>query len=401
MPTSSNQNIAFENLPDFHVLIVAAGSGARFGGNIPKQYIQIHRKTVLEHAITPFLNMPSCQSVNVVINPNDANQYHDAVKNLEISEYIEGSNERNLSVYNGLKNLSNLKNKDIILIHDAARPCVHPTDIAKLLTAMQNTPAATLATPVSSTLRKEDDEHNLQNQVNRENLWALQTPQAFIYGDIIRAHENNNLHNITDDTALVSALGIAVKRVEGSPSNIKITHPSDLDMAEQLLKPHIQTRTGMGFDVHAFDTDTRGPARLCGVDVPHDHKLKGHSDADVGLHTITDAILGAIGEGDIGRHFPPSDNTFKNMDSAIFLEKTMDMLRDKNATLTNIDLTIICEAPKIGPHAQIMAQRVAEICEIAPDQINIKATTTEKLGFTGRGEGIAAQAIATVEIPRS
>ena len=386
-----------EELPEFYALIAAAGSGARFGANTPKQYIKIAGKTLLRHALDAFLSHPKCRGVKVIINPQDAKSYHETVSDLKIEEHSEGSSERNLSIYNGLKDFSKLKNKDIILIHDAARPCITHHEINALLTALQETPAATLTLPVSATIARGSKE--IEGYTDRTNASALQTPQGFRYGDILTAHENAPKNEIiTDDTALVKAQGIKVTLVQGSPGNIKVTHPQDLDMAETLLKARQTTRTGQGFDVHAFDQNAAGPVRLCGIDIDHPHKLKGHSDADVGLHALTDAILGAIGEGDIGQHFPPSDDSFKNMDSAIFLQKAMEILREKGGELINADITLICEAPKIGPHANTMKNRIAEICAASPDQINIKATTTEQLGFTGRGEGIAAQSIATIKL---
>jgi len=235
--------------------------------------------------------------------------------------------------------------------------------------------------------------------VSRDGLWEMQTLHAFRYADILKAHESSNPDcEYTDDTSLATAIGIDVKIIQGSAENFKITTKDDFKMAEKLLASQSIIRTGLGYDVHAFDHDSKGPIRLCGIDVPHTYKLKGHSDADVGLHAITDAILGAIGEGDIGQHFPPSDNTYKDMDSAIFLEKTMKIAAKHNASINNIDLTLICEEPKIGPHAKAMRTRVASIIGIDENAINIKATTSEQLGFTGRKEGIAAQAIATVQI---
>ena len=227
-----------QGLPDFHVLIAAAGSGARMGQDIPKQYSQIHGKTVLRYSIEAFLNMPSCQSVRVIINPDDADLYHDAVSGLDLPEFIAGDKERNLSIYNGLKDFSNLKNEDIILIHDSARPCISQQDIEQFLSALKTHPAATLAAPVSSTLRVADNDNLAQEQVPRDGLWAIQTPQGFRYGDIMKAHENADPgQSYTDDTALASAIGIPVKLVKASTANIKITLPEDLQLAERLLKP--------------------------------------------------------------------------------------------------------------------------------------------------------------------
>lgn len=382
--------------PQIHVLIAAAGSGTRFDSedSLPKQYRNLNGQKVIERTINKFKNISNINSVNSIINV----KYKDIVCGFELDRIIEGSNSRKNSVYNGIRDLSNLENEDIILIHDAARPLIKEEDVQNLIDALNTHRAATLAVPVSDTLRKGEGE-TCKDIVSRDGLWAIQTPQAFRYGDILKAHENaNDDTEYTDDTSLVSAIGIDVQLVQGSKDNIKITTKDDLKMAEKLLQSQNMIRTGLGYDVHAFDEESEGPIRIGGIDIPHDYKLKGHSDADVALHTITDAILGAIGEGDIGQHFPPSDNTYKDMDSAIFLEKTLEIMEKHNATINNIDLTIICEAPKIGPHAPQMRARIADILNIPENAINIKATTSERLGFTGRKEGIAAQAISTVTI---
>jgi len=386
--------------PHIHVLIAAAGSGSRLSNseNLPKQYLNLNGKTILERSILKFKNTNKIKSISCIINLNYKDKYKAATHHLNIEPAIEGSSERNKSIYNGLKSLVNVKNEEILLIHDAARPLIAEKDILKLIKTLETERAATLATPINATLRKANND-DCGEHIPRDNLWAMQTPQAFRYGDILMAHETadkNTAH--TDDTSIATAAGIDVKIVEGSSENFKITTKDDFLMAEKLLNAQTQTRTGLGYDVHAFDTDDTGPIRIGGIDIEHPRTLKGHSDADVALHAIADAILGAIGEGDIGRHFPPSDNTFKDMDSAIFLEKTMDLLKKHNASINNIDLTIICEEPKISPHAAQMRTRIASILNLNETAINIKATTSEQLGFTGRKEGIAAQAIATVSI---
>lgn len=384
-------------IPAFHVLIAAAGRGARMGSPVPKQYRNLAGKPVLRHSIETLLRLPGCLSLTVIIDPHDAKLYHEAVSGLDLPTPIHGSDERNKSIYNGLKELPDIKNEDLILIHDAARPCLKGREIEKLLEALLNNRAACLAAPLSSTLRRAGDDGEAAEIIPRDSLWALQTPQGFRYGDILDAHRAADPQTPhTDDTRLVSALGIAVKLVEGSETNIKITRPEDFELAQKILNEQPLFLTGTGFDVHAFSKDRPGPVRLCGVDVPSPHALEGHSDADVGLHALTDAILGAIGEGDIGRHFPPSNDAFKNMDSAVFLEHALNLMRGGGGTLVNIDITLICETPKIGPHAEAMRARLAALTGLPPARVNVKATTTEKLGFTGRGEGIAAQAAASV-----
>ncbi len=358
----------------------------------PKQYLSLFGKSVLRRAIEAFLGCEGLQSLRVIIDLKDADSYHDAVHGLDLHPFITGGKSRKESVYNGLQASDNVKPEEIILIHDAARPFTSTDEILQVVQATAKHKAATLVTPIADTLIN----HKTATRPDRDDLYALQTPQGFEYGIIKAAHENaapDALH--TDDSALVGK----VEYIHGSRQNFKITTPEDWRMAETLIQAeYADTRTGMGFDVHAFDPDMTGPVRLCGIDVPHDYALKGHSDADVGLHTITDAILGAIGKGDIGQHFPPSNDTYKDMDSAIFLRKAVEILHTHGGILKNIDITLICERPKIGPHAPKMRQRIAQITGLALDRINVKATTTERLGFTGRGEGIAAQAVATIGV---
>ena len=382
------------NNPEFHLIIAAAGRGERLGSALPKQYVKLNGKPILRHTLENALRWNGLKSVHVIIDPEHSDLYHDAVKGLDLPEPFHGGKARKDSINNAVNNLYDLKNEEIILVHDAARPLTNLTDVTNLLGAIKTGKAASLAAPVTDTLRKGQD------IISRDGLWALQTPQAFYYGDLKNAHaQAANDQTYTDDTSLVSAIGIEVQMVEGSRSNIKITTADDLTLVQALLNANSETRTGMGFDVHAFEkTKTDRRLILCGIDVPHDFALAGHSDADVGLHAITDALLGTIGEGDIGTHFPPSNNAYKDMDSAIFLRHAIKLLEQRGGAILNLDLTLICEAPKIGPHAARMKARIAEITGIDISRVSIKATTTEKLGFTGRGEGIAAQAVATVRI---
>lgn len=382
-----------ETTPKIYVLIAAGGSGSRLGGETPKQYQKIHGKMLLTRTLQIFANSGLFDEIRVIIDPQHADWYHDAVKELEVGPHIAGGKERKNSVNNGLHAFSKANSKDIILIHDAARPFVTINEIERVVTAAKEHGAATLGTPVSDTII---DTHE-KTYKDRKALYTLQTPQAFRFDLLKNAHEqSDDNQNWTDDTSMVAALGHEIHIVEGSRMNFKITREEDMEMARKILSPDKDTLIGQGFDVHAFDTETSGPVRLCGIDVPHDHKLKGHSDADVGLHAITDAILGAIAEGDIGQHFPPSDDTFKNMDSAVFLEQAVKLTSEKGGHINNIDLTLICEQPKIGPHTADMRKRIAKITGLNLARVNVKATTTEKLGFTGRKEGIAAQASVTV-----
>jgi len=378
--------------PAFYALIAAAGSSARLGGDVPKQYRKIKGKTVLRHTIETFLSCPGLKDIRVVIDPFHKELYEHSVSGLNLPPPVPGGETRNVSVFKGLISFSQAKKEELILIHDAARPFVTVDEIMAVTQALKSSQAATLATPVSDTLRRDDGEY-----VDRNGLWAVQTPQGFHFGLIRKAHEMGKSRNATDDTALVAAMGEDIKFVEGSRRNFKITTPQDWELARQLSEGTLTIpRTGFGFDVHAFDKSKKGPVRLCGVDVPHERALEGHSDADVGLHALTDALLGAMAAGDIGQHFPPSDPKWKGADSMKFLSHAVDLVEERGAWIVNVDLTIICEAPKIGPYRAAMQKRVADICGLMPEQVGIKATTTEGLGFTGRGEGIAAQAVATV-----
>ena len=381
--------------PAFHVLIAAAGQGQRFGGNRPKQYAILNGRPLLRHTLDIFLNHQNLTSIHVIINPAHETLYHEATAGLDLPAPIYGSNKRKSSIYNALNKLSHLKSKEILLVHDAVRPLASPGDIQNVIQSAAETGASTLATRVTDTLRKNSGE-----LVSRDGLWALQTPQAFHYGLLKRAHESCEENTATDDTVLVAAIGHNVAMVEGSRANIKITVPEDLELAARLMQKNYDIRTGMGYDVHAFDKNDPGrQLMLCGIKIEHAHGLAGHSDADVALHAITDALLGAIAEGDIGQHFPPSNPKYKNMGSDVFLKHAKCLADKKNALIQNIDVTIICEEPKIGPYREKMQTRIAQILSIAPTQIGIKATTTEKLGFLGRGEGIAVQAVATLKIP--
>lgn len=387
--------------PPFAAIIVAAGAGARFGGETPKQYTEILGKTVLRHTIEAFLSCPGLSDIRIVIDPSHDELYKRAVKGLDLPAPVTGGKERKDSVRNALGSLAHLSENHAVLIHDAARPCVTQNDITAARTGLKTASALTLAIPVTDTIRK-GDRGVLDDTINRQGLWALQTPQAFQYGLISKAHDAaRDTADITDDTAVVSAHGHDVAIVTGSRTNIKITTPEDLIMATALLSaalPPPVTRTAMGYDVHALGPGN-GTIRLGGIDIPHEKSLIGHSDADVVLHAITDALLGTIAAGDIGTHFPPSDNSFKNMDSAVFLTKAAELVAERHGQIVHIDITILGERPKISPHRDAMRARIASILNLPANSVALKATTTEQLGFTGREEGLVAQAIATVSFP--
>lgn len=388
-----------------YVLIVAGGQGARFGAAQPKQYTDLCGKTVLRRSIESFLPFIPSDRIKVVIHPDHTDMYENSVQGLRLMPPANCGKERRDSVYNGLNALGKLDDQALVLIHDAARPLLHAEDLKACLHAIQEHRAICLAETSTGTQCYTSENGIIGRYIARDALWSLQTPQVFRFRDIMQAHSTANPDQIcTDDTMLVSALGIPVKLVEAKYPNFKITHRKDLTLAEKILSTElsIERRTGLGFDVHAFDdgdNNSTGSVRLCGVDIPHDRKLKGHSDADVGLHALTDALLGAIGEGDIGLHFPPSNMDFKDMDSAIFLKHAVRLMQEKQGKLVNADVTLICERPKIGDYRDSLRLRVAQILGISPSRVNIKATTTEQLGFTGRREGIAAQAIVSVLLP--
>jgi len=379
----------------FHVLIPAAGSGERAGLSVPKQYRRVGGKMILRHTIEKFIGIQGLKSIRVIIDPEHAEMYREAVQGLDLAPPILGAKTRKQSVYNGLSAFSNVDYEDLILIHDAARPFVSPESIESLLETMKSTDAATLAVPVADTLVDPD-----YNRYDRDKINAVQTPQAFNIGLLKKAHEAfKNDDRFTDDAGLVSAIGEDITLVPGSRDNFKITTPEDMALAERLLMPQLETRTGMGYDVHAFDPAPATAIRLGGIDIPHNRKLLGHSDADVILHALTDALLGTIGDGDIGQLFPPSDQQWKNADSEIFIREALRRVRAKGGRVIHADITLIAEEPKIGLHRERMLLRLSTLLGLDPTRIGLKATTSEGLGFTGRKEGVVAQAVATVTFP--
>ena len=372
-------------------LVVGAGEGQRFGGELPKQYHLLAGVAVMRRSLKAFMDHPDVSVVQAVIHPNHHELYDAAVQGLALPVPVDGGATRQGSVLNGLESL-NADEPSTVLIHDAARPLVDPGVISRVLAALQTSPGAIPALAVADTLKRSDGQF-VETTVDRQGLWRAQTPQGFHYQNILAAHRQASGDELTDDAAVAERAGLAVAIVEGSEDNVKVTRTGDMVRAERILGAG-ETRTGLGFDVHRF-----GPGdhvMLCGVKVPHEFGLEGHSDADVGLHAVTDALLGAIGEGDIGTHFPPSDPQWKGTGSDIFLRHAGDVIAGMGGRISNIDVTLICEQPKIGPHRAAMIKRMAEILSITEHRISIKATTTERLGFTGRGEGIAAQAAATV-----
>ena len=371
-------------------LIVAAGKGERLGGGVPKQYRMLGGKPVLRWAVESLIRHPAVRSTRVVIGIGQEELATAALQGLDVGELIEGGAERADSVKAGLSAVGG----DAVLVHDAARPFCPAEIVDRLIAPLEFFEGAAPVLPVGETLSRASD--RLGETVDRSGLVRVQTPQAFRVDALRRAYADWSGAPPTDETTVVRAAGMQVAAVAGDPSLEKITTPADFERAEQWLASRMIPRTGMGFDVHAFAGE--GPVMLGGIAVPYSRGLAGHSDADVILHAITDALLGAGGLGDIGEHFAPSDPTWKGVSSARFLSHAADLLRARGAIIDHVDCTVIAEEPKVGPHRSAMRLKVAEILGLTLDQVSIKATTTEGLGFTGRREGIAAQAVASVRI---
>lgn len=378
-------------------IIVAAGKGRRLGSSLPKQYLPLGDGAVLRHTAKSLLGHPEIGAVQVVIGPDDLAFYESAVGDLDLLPPVFGGAERQDSVRNGLQALRPLAPQKV-LIHDGARPFVSPRLIGAVIAALDDAPAALPALAVSDSLKRVAD-GSVRGDVDRAGLVRAQTPQGFRFADILAAHEAAAGQALTDDVAVARLHGMAVTTVDGDEDNFKITTADDLERARRMQAAAAPAarrvfRAGSGFDVHRYAPGR--PMIVCGVEIPHDRGLAGHSDADVGLHAITDAILGAIADGDIGDHFPPTDPQWRGAPSDTFLRFAAERVGALGGEIASIDVTLICEAPKIKPHRTAMRQRIAEITGIPADRVSVKATTTEKLGFTGRGEGMAAQAVATV-----
>jgi 2-C-methyl-D-erythritol 4-phosphate cytidylyltransferase/2-C-methyl-D-erythritol 2,4-cyclodiphosphate synthase len=393
--------------PKVAAIIVAAGRGSRFGGDLPKQYARLAGEMMLTRTLRAFLDHPSVDFVQVVIGADDRAWYDEAVSGLR-SPKLSGSAQaggetRQLSVLAGLDAVTASweVEADIVLIHDAARPFVSAGLIDRAIAAAAAHGAAVPGLPVTDTIvvTKDGDVHS---PTDRSSLRAIQTPQAFRRAVIAPAHveaKRRGERDHTDDGSVARAAGHAVHVCEGDAANVKITTQDDLKRAEAALARPMVSRTGQGFDVHAF-----GPGdhvMLCGVRVPHDQGFIAHSDGDVALHALTDALLAAMADGDIGRHFPPSDPQWRGTSSDRFLAFAAERLRARGGVIDLLDVTLMCERPKIGPHADAMRARVAEIAGVVVGDVSVKATTTERLGFTGRGEGVAALASVTVRLPES
>ncbi|MFL6769902.1 MAG: bifunctional 2-C-methyl-D-erythritol 4-phosphate cytidylyltransferase/2-C-methyl-D-erythritol 2,4-cyclodiphosphate synthase [Sphingomicrobium sp.] len=371
-------------------LIVAAGSGSRMGGELPKQFRPIGGKPVLAHAVDALASHRAVDVVKVVIGEGQRDLARAALGDRNV-ELVTGGAERSDSVRAGME----ASEADVILVHDAARPFCPPDVIDRLLAALGAAEGAVPVLPVADTLARAGT--ILGEAVDRSQLVRVQTPQAFQFRSLTEAHAQWRGPSPTDESTVLRAAGRPVAVVDGDPLLEKLTTAADWQRAEAYLNSRLIPRTGLGFDVHAFAGD--GPIMMGGIEIPHQRGLAGHSDADVILHAITDALLGAGGLGDIGQHFPPNDPQWKGADSAIFLAAAAKLVRDAGGTIDFVDCTVICEAPKVGPYRDAMRSRVAAILDLPVSSVSIKATTTERLGFAGRGEGIAAQAVTNVRMP--
>jgi 2-C-methyl-D-erythritol 4-phosphate cytidylyltransferase/2-C-methyl-D-erythritol 2,4-cyclodiphosphate synthase len=378
-------------------LLVAGGRGTRAASTLPKQYARIGGTSVLTRTLRVFVEHAGIDLVQVVIGASDADHYAAVVEGLggnRLLPPVPGGATRQASVHNGLEALA-AHAPDRVLIHDAVRPFVTREIIDRVLGALAHTPGAIAALPLADTLKRAGPDQRVATTLDRTQIWRAQTPQGFRFADILAAHGAAATAGVemTDDAAVAEWAGLPVALVMGAETNRKLTTAEDLAMAERTgIAPDV--RTGQGFDVHRFAPGDH--LWLCGVKLAHTHALEGHSDADVALHALTDALLGAIGAGDIGQHFPDTDPRWKGAASHIFLSEALRLVRAQGGSIGNVDVTILCEAPKIAPHRHAMRRRIAEILAIEEARVSVKATTTEGLGFTGRREGIAALATATV-----
>ena len=382
-------------------LIVAAGRGSRArSAKGLKQYVSVGGEAVIAHCARCFVARPGVDVVQTVIHANDELLWSEAMSGVpqgKLLPPVHGGASRQESVRLGLEALAGHR-PHVVLIHDAARPFIDAAVIDAVLARLETAAGAIVAVPVVDTLKRADVEGRILETVPREGMWRAQTPQGFWFAEILTAHRRaakTGRGDFTDDASIAEAYGIEVTLVAGSERNFKITDPADLVRAEREMGLQMREyRFGTGFDVHGF---CEGDAvTLCGVKIPFEKELSGHSDADVAMHALTDAIYGAIAEGDIGAHFPPDDLQWKGAASQIFLEHARDRVTSRGGEIVNVDVTILCEAPKVGPHRDAMRLRLAEILGIDVGRVAVKATTTERLGFTGRGEGIAAMAAVTV-----
>ena len=387
-------------------LIVAAGRGLRAGAEAPKQYRRLGGVPVLCRTLAPFLADNRIGTVLVVIGAGDRARYDDAIGRLpeaaraRLTAPIDGGETRQDSVRAGLEALAATGFDGSVLVHDAARPFVSPALIERALVASAEHSATIPALAVTDTVKRVDAAGLIDETLPREQLVFVQTPQAFAFQPLLAAHRRAHAAGaggFTDDSAIMEWAGHRVATFAGDPMNLKLTYPSDFEQAEQRLARPLVTRIGTGYDVHAFAEGDH--VWLGGVRIPHSRGVTAHSDGDVALHALTDAVLGALADGDIGSHFPPSDPQWRGASSDRFLAFAADRVRQRGGRIDHLDLTIVCEGPKVGPHRDAIRSRIAQIAGLRLDQVGTKATTSERLGFTGRGEGLAALATATIRLP--
>ncbi len=379
-------------------ILVAAGTGSRSGLDGPKQYALLAGRAVIAHGYAALAAHPAIGRIIVVIGTGQEDMALAALAPVTDSPcFVTGGATRRDSVRAALELLEREGGCDAVLVHDAARPLLPAPVIDRLMVALADHPGAIPVLPVADTLVRKDGAL-MGGAVDRAPLRRVQTPQMFHFETLLRAHRVcSDKAAITDDAGLLREIGAPVALVEGDAMLKKLTYPADFALAQALLAPTRLPCTGTGYDVHRLVADK--PLWLCGVEIAHSHGLSGHSDADVGIHALVDALLGALGEGDIGSHFPPSDPQWKGAPSHLFLTFARDRVTARGGEIAHVDLTLICEAPKVGPHREAMRLRLAELLAIPLSRVSVKATTTERLGFTGRGEGIAAQAVATILLP--
>jgi 2-C-methyl-D-erythritol 4-phosphate cytidylyltransferase/2-C-methyl-D-erythritol 2,4-cyclodiphosphate synthase len=383
-------------------VVVAAGRGLRAGGDMPKQYRQLAGEPVIRTSLRLFADHPEVALVQAVIHPDDGARFGAAAGGLKLLAPVFGGATRQASVRAGLEALAPL-HPDLVLIHDAARPYASSALVSRGIAAAASTGAAVPVMPVADTVKSVDAAGLIEATLDRAKLRTVQTPQVFAFAPVLEAHLRaaaSGLADFTDDAALAEWAGLKVAVFAGEAGNLKLTTPEDVARAQRDQAVALaDTRTGSGFDVHAFAPGDH--VMLGGVKIPHERGVTGHSDADVALHALTDALLGVLAEGDIGSHFPPSDPQWRGASSDRFLAFAVERVRARGGRIAHLDLTIVCEAPRVGPHRDAMRARIAAIAGIEIDRVAVKATTSERLGFTGRGEGIAAMATATVRLPWS
>ncbi len=384
-------------MPGTYAILAAAGRGSRFGGSVPKQYRMLAGRPVLRHAAEALLRGGGLSGLIVAIGSEDRALYDAAMAELPLLPPVVGGIERQDSVLAALEALAPF-DPEVVLVHDGARPLLSPELATRVLAALDGADGAITALPLTDTVKRAGDAGEIAATLNRSGLWRAQTPQGFRFPQFLAAHRRHRGAGLSDDAQVAENAGMRVRLVMGSEENQKITVEEDLARAERLLCARCSDlRTGFGFDVHRF-----GPGdhvMLCGVRVPHGRGLIGHSDADVGLHSLADAVLGAIAAGDIGVHFAPEDARWKDADSGQFLRHAVELVHARGGLVRHLDVTLVCEAPRIGPYRRAMAERIAALAGLDAGRVSVKATTSEGLGFTGRGEGIAAQALATVGLP--